>query len=112
MFIEELGRELVGRMLAIWKGFNEDGTPIDMPAEKQEQYRKMFRQPKKVECKKVRPSTLDIKQALWDAKFTDLFPEYKEEINSYLKNPGCACNNKLMTKIMKHPDRINSYYKR
>jgi ADP-heptose:LPS heptosyltransferase len=38
MFIEELNQELSGRMLEIWKG------SADMPAERQEQYRRLWRQ--------------------------------------------------------------------
>lgn len=43
MWIEEINRELEGRLLAIWLGFNEDGTPIDMPESKRELYKHNWR---------------------------------------------------------------------
>ena len=44
MWVEELGRELTGRMKSIWLGHNEDGTPIDMPEEKRQAYRRKWRE--------------------------------------------------------------------
>lgn len=40
MYIEELNRDLTGRLLAIWTGKNEDGSPVDMTDEKLTAYRK------------------------------------------------------------------------
>ena len=43
MYIEELERELTGRMLAIYTGKNEDGTAIDMPEHKRIAYIQQWR---------------------------------------------------------------------
>jgi hypothetical protein len=44
MWIEELKKELTGRLLAIWTGKNEDGTPIDMPEWKRFDYIRLWKQ--------------------------------------------------------------------
>jgi len=43
MWIEEIKRELVGRMLAIWTGVNEDGSPLDLQPEQRELYLQKWR---------------------------------------------------------------------
>ena len=44
---------------------------------------------------------MDVKQALRDSRFRDSLPVgFKEEIQKYLNNPGCACNVPLYKKIM------------
>lgn len=43
MWIEELKRELVGRPLDIWRGHDDAGKPIDLPPERQEVYRALWR---------------------------------------------------------------------
>lgn len=53
---------------------------------------------------------LDIKNALWDERFKNLFPEYKKEIDDFIKNPGCGCNNKLYKLIIGHKDRLKEYF--
>lgn len=53
---------------------------------------------------------LDIKQALWDIRFRKLFPDYEKEINDFLKNPGCACNNPLYNKIFEHKEKLKEYF--
>jgi hypothetical protein len=54
---------------------------------------------------------LDIKQALSsDIKFRELFPELKTEIDKFLKDPGCGCNNKLYQTIMNKRDRLQKYF--
>lgn len=55
-------------------------------------------------------SLLEVKQALWDDRFRDLFPEYKDEIQEFIKNPGCACNVDLYRKMMEHTDRLKQYF--
>ena len=46
-------------------------------------------------------SLMDVKQALRDSRFRDSLPVgFKEEIQKYLNNPGCACNVPLYKKIM------------
>lgn len=53
---------------------------------------------------------LDIKQAIWDKRFRDLFPEFEDEFRVYLQNPGCACGAKLLRKLMRHRDRLKTYF--
>lgn len=53
---------------------------------------------------------LEIKSALWDDRFRGLFPEYKEDIQEFIKNPGCACNVELYRKLMEHKDRLKEYF--
>ena len=55
-------------------------------------------------------SLLDVKQALWDARFRDLFPEYKEQVDEFMSNPGCSCNVDLYRKLMEHKDRLKTYF--
>ena len=43
----------------------------------------------------------DIKQALLDERFRQILPEeLKEDVQKFLKNPGCACNNPIYMKII------------
>lgn len=53
---------------------------------------------------------LEVKQAIWDQRFRDLFPELKKELGEYLKNPGCPCNVSLYKSILKHRDRLAKYF--
>lgn len=53
---------------------------------------------------------LEIKQALWDQRFRDLFPEHQKEITVFLKDPGCACNVQLYRKLMGYGDRLQKYF--
>lgn len=55
-------------------------------------------------------SLLDIKQAIWDERFRALFPEYSEDINKFLQNPSCRCNNPLYKNILNHKDRLQQYF--
>lgn len=52
----------------------------------------------------------EVKQALWNSKFRGLFPEYKKEIDDFLSNPDCSCNNSLIKKILIHEDRIKQFF--
>jgi len=57
----------------------------------------------------MKPLTLlDVKQAIWDKRFRELFPEY--DFTEFLNNPGCACNVDLYRKIMEHKDRLQAYF--
>jgi hypothetical protein len=49
-----------------------------------------------------RPITLlDVKQALRDKRFRDGLPEgFKEDIQKYLNNPGCACNMPIYKRVI------------
>lgn len=55
-------------------------------------------------------SYMDVKQAIWDERFRELFPELKQDIDSFMKNPGCACNVKLMKSLMSFKDRLQKYF--
>jgi hypothetical protein len=60
-----------------------------------------------------RPITLmDVKQALRDKRFRDSLPEnFKEDINKFLNNPGCACNMPIYKKVMNEAkQQIQQYY--
>lgn len=52
MYIEELNRELDGRMLDIWRGHDIDGKPIDMAEAGMEQYRDLWRRQAKLSTSK------------------------------------------------------------
>jgi len=52
----------------------------------------------------------DIKQALWDDRFRNLFPEYEKEIREFISNPGCTCNVRLYRLILSHKDRLQRYF--
>ena len=55
---------------------------------------------------------LDIKQALKDSRFRDtLPPNLIDEVQKFLKNPGCACNMPLYRKILSEcSDQIKQYF--
>jgi hypothetical protein len=44
----------------------------------------------------------DIKQALLDDRFRQTLPEeLQEDVQKFLKNPGCACNHPIYMNVMK-----------
>lgn len=53
---------------------------------------------------------LEVKQALFDQRFRDLFPEYKEDLDKFMQNPGCGCNMPFLHKLMNHKDRLQKYF--
>jgi hypothetical protein len=53
---------------------------------------------------------LDIKSALFDKRFRDMFPDLKTDIDEFHKNPGCACNVGLYRKILEHKDKLKTYF--
>jgi hypothetical protein len=55
-------------------------------------------------------SYVDVKQAIWDERFRELFPELKKEMESFMKNPSCACNMKLLKSIISYKDRVQKYF--
>ena len=57
-------------------------------------------------------SLIDIKQALKDSRFRDSLPaELSEDIQKYLKNPGCACNMPLYRKVLEScHDQLVAYF--
>lgn len=59
---------------------------------------------------KSKVTLLDLKQALWDKRFQELFPEYKEQIVQFMKDPGCGCNHAFLRTLMRNKDRIQSYF--
>ena len=54
----------------------------------------------------------DIKQALLDGRFRATLPEeFNEEVQQFIKNPGCACNNSLYTKIARKASKqLQEYF--
>jgi hypothetical protein len=59
---------------------------------------------------KNKVTIMDLKQALWDKRFQDLFPESAEQIKSFLKDPGCGCNMTFLRSLLKYKDRLQSYF--
>lgn len=55
---------------------------------------------------------LDVRAALNDARFRDLFPEVKHEIDKYLAQPKCgACAVPVVREILtKFPERVKKYF--
>lgn len=54
----------------------------------------------------------DIKQALLDERFRSSLPEeLTEDVQKFLKNPGCACNHPIYLKVMqKARNQIIDYF--
>lgn len=51
---------------------------------------------------KKRVTVHDIKQALLDERFRASLPdELTEDVQKFLKNPGCACNHPIYVKVMR-----------
>lgn len=57
-------------------------------------------------------SLMEVKQALRDSRFRTSLPEsFKEEMQKYLQNPGCACNVPLYKRIMTEAkEQLQEYY--
>lgn len=55
---------------------------------------------------------MDVKQALRDKRFRDsLTPEFNDDLQKYLQNPGCACNVPVYKKIMTEAkEQLQAYY--
>ncbi len=53
---------------------------------------------------------MDVKQAIWDKRFQELFPEHKDEFEAFLKDPGCACNIKFLRTLMRYKERMKKYF--
>jgi hypothetical protein len=49
LYIEELKKELVGRQLDIWRGHDDEGKPLNLPADKLESYRRLWRRQAKTQ---------------------------------------------------------------
>lgn len=60
---------------------------------------------------KKKVSVHDIKQALLDERFrTSLPDDLGEDVQKFLKNPGCACNHPIYLKVMKRASKQLSDY--
>jgi len=60
---------------------------------------------------KRKVSVHDIKQALLDERFRSSLPEnLKEDVQKFLKNPGCACNHPIYLKVMRNAAKQVSEY--
>lgn len=55
---------------------------------------------------------LDVKQALRDKRFRDTLDiKFRDDLNKYLQNPGCACNVSLYKKIIvEAKEQLQQYY--
>lgn len=54
---------------------------------------------------------MEIKQAIYDSRFRDLFPEYKVEMEKVASGVQCgSCGNTLIEKIIKYPERLIKYF--
>lgn len=53
----------------------------------------------------------DIKQALLDERFRSMLPEeLTEDVQKFLKNPGCACNHPIYMSVMRKASKEISEY--
>lgn len=54
----------------------------------------------------------DVKQALLDDRFRDTLPEdLLQDVQKFLKNPGCACNHPIYIKVARLAGpQLSSYY--
>src|SRR4051812_23614461 len=60
---------------------------------------------------KKRISIHDIKQALLDERFRASLPEtVTEDVQKFLKNPGCACNHPIYINIMRKASKQVAAY--
>lgn len=61
---------------------------------------------------KRKVSVHDIKQALLDERFRASLPnELTDDVQKFLKNPGCACNHPIYLKVMKKaPKQVSDYF--
>ena len=55
---------------------------------------------------------MEVKQALRDLRFRESLPSlFKEDMQKYLQNPGCACNVPLYKKLMiDAKEQLQAYY--
>ena len=60
--------------------------------------------------KNNRLTIMDLRQAMWDERFRNLFPEYEKQMREFLHNPGCACNMPLYRSLLSHKDRLQKYF--
>jgi len=54
----------------------------------------------------------DVKQALLDERFRETLPEeLSEDVQKFLKNPGCACNHPIYLNVIKKAKKqLTSYF--
>jgi hypothetical protein len=57
-------------------------------------------------------SLMEVKQALRDSRFRDSLPqEFKDDVQKFLHNPGCACNLPIYRRILREAkDQLMAYY--
>lgn len=51
-----------------------------------------------------------IKKALRNHEFRNMYPELKEEINTYIQNPDCKCNIPLYNAILFDIDKLKKWF--
>lgn len=49
-------------------------------------------------------------KSLWKREFRELFPEVKKDIDNFLQNPGCKCNEPLYNTILQQRDRLRKFF--
>lgn len=61
---------------------------------------------------KIKVNLHDVKQALLDARFRETLPEHLlQDVQKFLKNPGCACNHPIYIRIIKEAGaQLASYF--
>lgn len=60
---------------------------------------------------KRRVTVHDIKQALLDERFRNSLPEdLQEDVQKFLKNPGCACNHPIYVNVMRKASKQVAEY--
>lgn len=61
---------------------------------------------------KKRVTVHDIKQALLDERFRASLPdELQDDVQKFLKNPGCACNHPIYIRVMKKArTQVSEYF--
>lgn len=52
----------------------------------------------------------ELKKALWNQGFREMFPELKTQINTFLSNPNCKCNEPLYNTLLTAKDRLEKYF--
>lgn len=51
-----------------------------------------------------------IKKALRDSSFRALFPDFRDDMDQFLRNPDCKCNAPLYNAIMRDTANLKKYF--
>lgn len=57
-------------------------------------------------------SLMEVKQALRDSRFRESLPAgFKDDVQKFLQNPGCACNLPIYRRILREAkEQVQAYY--